>query len=455
MIRICGHKFKFTKYPMAISIFINSLYIFYDKKDYSIFDLEKSYIMPKFFLALLLMVTLFDSLSQKNTAPKLGPWRVEMKHFSGILPFNFIVNPSKNQDKFNIKIQNGSEKFSLGESFFRGDSLVIPFDLYDSEIVAFLTNSKKMNGYWIMKRDGKAIFRIPLEATAGSTERYTNLKPSKINVTGNWMADFWSDENTHSPGIGMFKQVGNSVTGTFLKPSGDYRFLQGNVSGDSLFMSYFDGSYCMQIRVKVKGKELSGNFYTGLAGKRNLKATLDPKASLPDLKKLTYLKPGFDRINFSLPDPDGNTISLQDARFKDKVVVIELMGSWCPNCIDESRFLAPYYKKNKSKGLEVIGLSFEYSDDMKISGPKIKNFIAKIGIPYPIVLAGKPDDSTIEKVLPMLHKINGYPTTFIIDKQGKVREIHTGFSGPGTGVYYTDWIQEFDKTIQALLIEKP
>ena len=440
---------------MAFSIFIYSLYIFYDRKDSSIFDLEKSYIMPKFFLTLLLMVTLFDSLSQKNTAPKLGPWRVEMKHFSGILPFNFIVNPSKNQDKFNIKIQNGSEKFSLGESFFRGDSLVIPFDLYDSEIVAFLTNSKKMNGYWIMKRDGKAIFRIPLEATSGSTERYTNLKPSKINVTGNWMADFWSDENTHSPGIGMFKQVGNSVTGTFLKPSGDYRFLQGNVSGDSLFMSYFDGSYCMQIRVKVKGKELSGNFYTGLAGKRNLKATLDPKASLPDLKKLTYLKPGFDRINFSLPDPDGNTISLQDARFKDKVVVIELMGSWCPNCIDESRFLAPYYKKNKSKGLEAIGLSFEYSDDMKISGPKIKNFIAKIGIPYPIVLAGKPDDSTIEKVLPMLHKINGYPTTFIIDKQGKVREIHTGFSGPGTGVYYTDWIQEFDKTIQALLIEKP
>ena len=117
--------------------------------------------------------------------------------------------------------------------------------------------------------------------------------------------------------------------------------------------------------------------------------------------------------------------------------------------------LGDYYKKNKSKGLEVIGLSFEYSEDMKISGPKIKNFISKIGIPYPIVLAGKPDDSTIEKVLPMLHKINGYPTTIIIDKQGKVREIHTGFSGPGTGVYYTDWIQEFDKTIQALLIEKP
>ena len=411
--------------------------------------------MYKVFLSILLIVSLFDSLSQSPIAPHVGPWRVEMKHFSGNLPFNFYVNPSKNQKTFDIKIQNGTEKFSLGNSYFRGDSLVIPFDLYDSELVGFLTNSKKMIGYWIMKRNGKAIFRIPLEAIAGSTQRYTKLKPSKINVTGNWMADFWSDENIHSPGIGMFKQVGNSVTGTFLKTSGDYRFLQGNVSGDSLFMSYFDGSYCMQMRVKVKGKSFEGNFFSGLAGKRNLKAQLDPKASLPDLKKVTYLKPGFDRVNFTLPDADGNMFSLQDERFKGKVVVIELMGSWCPNCIDESRFLAPYYKKNQLKGLEVIGLSFEYSDDPKISGPKIKNFIAKIGIPYPIVFAGTPEDATIEKVLPMLHKINGYPTTFIIDRQGKVREIHTGFSGPGTGIHYADWIQEFDKTIQALLIEKP
>lgn len=410
--------------------------------------------MPIFFIFILFFVSIFDSLGQKINVPSLGPWRVEMKHFSGNLPFNFVVNKGKTSKTYQIKIQNGVEKFSLGESFFRGDSLVIPFDLYDSELVGFLTSSKKMNGYWNMKRNGKAIFRIPFEALFGSTERYTNLKPAKINVTGNWMADFWSDESNHSPGIGMFKQINNSVTGTFLKTSGDYRFLQGNVSGDSLFLSYFDGSYLIQIRVRVKGKTFEGNYFTGLAGKRNLKAQLNAKARLPDLKKVTYLKPGYNRINFSLPDPDGNTISLKDSRYLGKVVVIELMGSWCPNCIDESRFLAPYYKKNKSKGLEVMGLSFEYSDDIKISGPKIKNFISKIGVPYPIAFAGKPDDLTIEKVLPMLHKINGYPTTFIIDRKGKVREIHTGFSGPGTGVYHTDWIQDFDKTIQALLIEK-
>lgn len=409
--------------------------------------------MYKIFLFALLL-TSFSAIAQIKNSPSNGFWRGEISHFSGALPINLEVSPGKKPGRFLIKIQNGSEKFALAESYFRGDSLVIPFDLYDSEIVCSMKSKDKMVGYWIRKINEKAIFRIPVQAVFGSKERYTHLKPARINVTGTWMADFWSDESNHSPGVGLFKQVGNQVTGTFLKTSGDYRFLQGNVSGDSLFLSYFDGSYLMQFKIRVQGKSLEGTYFTGLAGKRNMKATLDPKAALPDLKKVTYLKKGFDQINFSLPTPTGELISLKDARFKNKVVVIELMGSWCPNCIDESRFLSPYYKKNREKGVEMLGLAFENSPDITVSGPKITNFIKKIGIPYPIVFAGEVTDATIAKVLPMVQKINGYPTTFIIDKKGRVREIHTGFAGPGTGAYYTDWIQDFDKTIQGLLKEK-
>jgi peroxiredoxin len=172
------------------------------------------------------------------------------------------------------------------------------------------------------------------------------------------------------------------------------------------------------------------------------------------LKKLSFLKSGYDRINFKLPTSKGEQISLQDERFKNKVVVIELMGSWCPNCLDESRYLSPFYKKYKDKGVEVLGLAFEYSPDITISGPKMDNFQKKIGITYPLLFAGTPDDTTIAKVLPMLNQMNGYPTTFIIDKKGIVREIHTGFSGPGTGKYYADWISDFEQTIQSLLAEK-
>ncbi|MDT8887595.1 peroxiredoxin family protein [Aquirufa regiilacus] len=403
--------------------------------------------MKSIITALLLIFLSTYSFAQN---PASGPWRGEIDHLGGKLPFNFIV--AKN--KLDIRIQNGSEIATLGDSYFRGDSLVIPFDLYDSEMVGSLKNEKSIIGFWQKKRNGKTLFRIPFQAQAGSSERFLQTKQASVQVSGKYSADFWSDESNHSSGVLLLNQKGNLVTGTVLKTSGDYRFLQGNISGDSLFLSYFDGSGLMQFRCKVNGNQIDGQFYSGLAGKRNFKAIKDDKASLPDLKKLTYLKPGFDRLTFSLPNPAGKTISLQDERYKNKVVIIELMGSWCPNCLDESRFLAPYYKKMKDKGVEVIGLAFEYSPELSISGPKIENFKKRIGVDYEILFAGQPNDETIAQVLPMLHKINGYPTTFILDKSGKVREIHTGFSGPGTGVYYTDWIHEFEQTVQNLLNEK-
>ena len=386
--------------------------------------------------------------------PKSGSWRGEIDHLGGKLPFNFVVGANPTKSNMDIRIKNGSEKANLGDAYFRGDSLVIPFDLYDSELVGALKNTQSLTGYWQKKRNGKTLYRIPFEAKAGSEARFINLSPAKINVSGKYSADFWSDESNHSPGVMVLSQKGNQVTGTVLKTSGDYRFLQGNVSGDSLLLSYFDGSGVMQFRASLHGDQLTGNFFSGLAGKRNFMAKKDAKASLPDLKKLTYLKPGFDRISFSLPNTSGKLVSLADERYKNKVVIIELMGSWCPNCLDESRYLAPFYKKMKDQGVEVIGLAFEYSPEMSVSGPKIENFKKRIGLDYEILLAGQPNDETISKVLPMLHKINGYPTTFILDKSGKVREIHTGFSGPGTGVYYTDWIHEFEQTIQTLLHEK-
>ena len=412
------------------------------------------HLFSRLIILLLLFFTHSPLSAQTTQALKNGPWRGEFTSIGGQLPFNFTVEAGKTSNTFNIKIQNGAESFDLGESYFRGDSLVIPFDLYDSELISGVKSTGTLKGFWVKKRNGKEIGRIPFTASHGSTERFTHLKPANVNVSGKWASDFWSDETNHSPGVGVFEQNGNHVTGTFLKTSGDYRFLQGNVSGDSLFLSYFDGSAIYLLKSKVTNKEINGQFSSGFAAKRIFKGKFDPNASLPDLKKLTFLKEGYDKLDFRLPTPKGEMISLQDERFKNKVVVIELLGSWCPNCLDESRFLAPFYRKTKDKGLEILGVSFEYSPDLAVSGPKIENFKKRIGIDYPIVFAGEPNDETIKKVIPMLNQFYGYPTTFILDKKGRVREIHTGFSGPGTGVYYTDWTIEFEKTIDLLLNEK-
>ncbi len=387
-------------------------------------------------------------------SPKLGFWRAEITTHGGLLPFQFEINTGTKSELWDIKLINGSEKSSLGESYLRKDSLVIPFDLYDSELVLDLSKNTEMKGFFVKKKNGTTLYKLSVTAKAGLTDRFLNLNPATVNVSGKWMADFFSDATNHSPGVGVFEQTGNSVTGTVLRTSGDYRFLQGNVSGDSLMLSYFDGSGLYLIKANITGSKLSGKFTSGLNSERNVLATLDPNAALPDLKKLSFLKPGYDRIDFKLPTTSGELVSLQDERFKNKVVVIELMGSWCPNCLDESRYLSPFYKKYKDKGVEVIGLAFENSADIAIAGPKITNFQKKIGITYPLLFAGTAEDKTIAHVLPMLSKMNGYPTTFIIDKKGIVREIHTGFSGPGTGKYYVDWISDFEQTIQSLLAEK-
>ena len=409
--------------------------------------------MTKTFVLVLCTLINLTILGQSIPIIKAGNWRGEITSIGGKLPINFIVSAPQN-GKIPVQIQNGTEKFSFGDSYFRNDSLVIPFDLYDSELVVAKTSEETLNGFWIKKRENKFVGKLAVEAKWGSSDRFLSLNASAINVSGKWRTDFIGDDGKPSPGVGVFEQIGSKVTGTFLRTSGDYRFMQGNVSGDSLFLSYFDGSAVYLMKAKVNtNKTFSGMFYSGFAGKRMVKGTLDPAASLPDLKTLTSLKKGSQSINFNLPTPSGEMVSLSDDRFKNKVIVVELMGSWCPNCLDESRYLAPFYKKNKSKGIEIVGLAFEYSSDIKVSGPKIENFKKRIGIDYPIVFAGQPNDDTIAKVLPTLDKLNGYPTTFIIDKKGIVREIHTGFSGPGTGIYYTDWIHEFEKTIQKLLNE--
>jgi peroxiredoxin len=401
-----------------------------------------------------LLALLFAPLLSLAQIPATGLWRASIATHGGELPLHFEVNPGAKQGELDIKIINGSEKSTLGDSYFKADSLYIPLDLYEAEIVFSVTKSNEMKGYFAKKRNGKTVYRLPVSALAGPADRFLNLLPATVNVSGKWMADFFSDATNHSPGVGIFEQKGAAVTGTFLRTSGDYRFLQGNVSGDSLWLSYFDGSGVYMLRAKVTGNTFRGRFTSGLSGYRQVEGKLDANAALPDFKKLTFLKPGYDRLQFKLPTTSGEQISLQDERFKNKVVVIELMGSWCPNCLDESRYLSPFYKKYKEKGVEVLGLAFENSADIAISGPKITNFQKKIGISYPLLFAGTAEDKTIEKVLPMLSKMNGYPTTFIIDKKGIVREIHTGFSGPGTGKYYADWITDFEHTIQSLLAEK-
>jgi thiol-disulfide isomerase/thioredoxin len=206
---------------------------------------------------------------------------------------------------------------------------------------------------------------------------------------------------------------------------------------------------------KVSDSSLTGTFYSGNHFNEPFEAKRNESFELPDANDLTILKEGYDTLEFSFPNASGELISLTDKRFKDKVVIVQIMGSWCPNCLDESKFYSEFYNNNKDKAVEFIALAFEYAKTKEKAFKSIERLKDEIGITYPIVLAqyGTSNKAEAQEKLPMLNHILSYPTTIYIDKKGKARKIHTGFNGPATGDKYVEFKNEFEAFVHQLLSE--
>jgi len=124
--------------------------------------------------------------------------------------------------------------------------------------------------------------------------------------------------------------------------------------------------------------------------------------------------------------------------------------------MDETNyFVNNYYKKYHAKGVEIIGLAYERTTDFAKSKTTLQQLKTRFNVPYPLLITGyTPAAGEPVKSIPQLANYMGFPTTIIIDKHGNVSKIHTGFSGPGTGKYYTEFIAEFEKLTDNLLAER-
>jgi len=398
----------------------------------------------------------FSCASESATKVKKGLWRATIQTKGGPLPFGLEIVPNADSTTYTIYAQNGTERLRFDTATFRGDSIRIPMAIFESEILAKVTGNG-MQGVWRRRRTGQDYVSVPFQAQYGVQYRFApsaaSNRQSGKPFTGKWATTFRS-ENDSSFAVGVFEQQGTKLTGTFLTSTGDYRYLAGDAVGDSLRLSCFDGTHAYLFKAARQADgTLRGAFWSGGTGYTAWTARFDPNAELPDATKLTYLKPGAKTVSFSFPDVNGKPVSLKDERFKNKVVIVQILGSWCPNCMDETNFLSPWYKKNKDRGVEIVGLAYEKSADLNESAPKLQRMIDRFQIDYPIALAGTNNKAEASKTLPMLNRIIGFPTTIFIDKKGNVRQIHTGFSGPGTGKYYDEFTEDFNRLVDKLLAE--
>lgn len=407
-------------------------------------------------LALVALTLMACSPISPDPASRLpGTWRAVLQVPGGELPFGLEFVEREN--RLEALLINGPDRVAVTEVTLEGNTLRLRMPGFENVLDASLDGDSLVGTLTMIKKGG-AEQRIPFTARRGDSWRFSpdEMQPAATSdaaVSGRWAVTFGEDEKA-SPAVGEFTQQGRRVTGTFLTPTGDHRFLAGEVRGRELKLSKFDGGHVFLYRATLDDDgRLRGRFWSGTASVEDFVAQRDDDASLGDAENRTTLAGKADRLDFRFPDVGGSSISITDPFFRGKVVIVALAGSWCPNCHDEAAFLADLHRRKRSQGFEIISLMFEQFGDFAKAAEATYRFRDRHRIEYTTLIAGTSDKDDAAAKLPQLSGVYAFPTTIFLDRQGKVRKIHTGFSGPATGVHYERLIGEFEKTVDALLAE--
>lgn len=410
----------------------------------------------KRFTILFIAAVFFSFQSKAGDGLQNGYYKVSIHRTDGHnIVFNFEAKDSAGKQV--LYVINGSERLLVDSVETSGDSVFIVMPFFESSFRATILGNGNLDGQWI-KKYGKITQKLPFTAEYNVKKRFKTSAEPVANISGRWAADFVSKNNDTSHLVGEFKQTGAHLTGTFLDPTGDYRFLEGAVSGDSLWLSAFDGAHAFLFTGKILNDQRisEGKFFSGATSVQNWTAVKNEEAAVESGFGDTKVKPGSRKLSFTFKSSDdGQPVSLADDRYKNKVVVIQLMGSWCPNCMDETKFLSAFYNQHP-EDVEIIGLAYERTTDFTESQKELLPFKKKFAVSYPILITGVTvsDSLRAEKTLPQLTQINAFPTTIFVDKKGNIRKIHSGFSGPATGEHFTEYKKEFREIIDMLVSEK-
>ena len=408
-------------------------------------------------MGLIMLLSALTVSGKENGSPiKRGIWLAQiLRTDSNTINFNFVS--SVNKGKISLTILNADEKLLVDDIRQVKDSLYIKLPFFSASLVARIVNPQLLEGSYIKSYGDKKQI-IPFKAVFGIKDRYTAFAKPAHSVHGTWDVLFEDRKGPASKAVGNFIQTADGkVKGSFLTPTGDYRYLEGIVSGDSLKLSGFDGGFASYFTAIIENDSTlqSGIFYSGATSHRKWSAVKNDQAQLPDEFGYAHLRPGESSLNFKFKDTNGKWVSIKDSVYQGKVVIVQILGSWCPNCMDETSFLSDYYKKNKEKGVEMIGLAYERDDNFENSKAALHTFQQRFKVDYPFLITGvtPSDPLKAEKTLPQIDRIYAFPTSIFIDKKGNVRKIHSGYDGPGTGKFYEAFKKEFNELVTELLNE--
>jgi len=345
---------------------------------------------------------------------------------------------------------NGDDKEISSGGKFENGRFTLNFDSYASVLELTLKDGE-LEGEYVQR--GKP---LAIHATRAPEHPVTGDQGPDVH-------GIWYLENVASTKKGekawrlVIQQKGADVSAAILRVDGDTGMLTGGYKDGKFALSHFSGARPSQLFITpladgTLSVELGGQHHEGsMIAYRPEVARAKGLAEPTDADHHTGVKDPSQPFAFSFPDLNGNVVSNTDARFKHKVVLINISGSWCPNCHDEAPFLAEVYRKYHDRGLEIVALSFEEADQLQ-DPTRLRAFIKEYGIGYTVLLGG--ETSTAKDKLTSALDWDAWPTTFFVGRDGLVKSVHAGFPGPGSGELYRKEKEEFVATVERLLADR-
>lgn len=374
----------------------------------------------------------------QKTAKLEGPWDMALTVQEKTIGFQLVF---KGENK--VDLINGPETIPLAYEI-DGKTIIIPILNFDARL-ELEPKADMLGGHWVRPNKEPA-YKEPVAGT--KAEEIKGLP--NFDLAPKWKMEFVG-EKENQEAILIFTEKGDGKFASVLTPTGDYRFLTPRKEGDRLILSGFDGVFAFYFEGELKDDAYRGTMYSGKSWNQPFKAVVDEDFELPDPTKTT--KYAGNLKDLKLPRLHGPPETVINARNKDKVKVVQIFGSWCPNCIDETRFISEWRDSNPEKDVNFSMISFERSPNKKSALKSLRKAQELYGIDYPIYIGGYTPEDKVSDVLPGLENFISFPTTLILDKNNIVRKVHAGFSGPATGKYYEKFIMDFNALIEKLLEE--
>ncbi|HEY8055348.1 MAG TPA: TlpA disulfide reductase family protein [Terriglobales bacterium] len=353
-----------------------------------------------------------------------GTWIGAAERNGHLTPIELVLS----QDGGHVqgRFRNGSEQSPLYQGTFSNGRLQLHFDDYANQLDAEV-------------RGGE------LTGTFAGHARPETVHLARVpDISGEWVIPVQGPKG-ESQWRMQVHQSGDDAQAVVLRIDGDTGMLYGSYLDGAFHLSRFtaDGPHSLVLAPQPDGTLKAGSHIAHRA------AAADPRAADDPLRHTTLKDPA-QPLRFAFPDLSGKLVSSTDPRFRGKVVIVTVGGSWCPNCHDEAPFLAALYRKYHRRGLEIVDLSFEEAP--ALANPvRLRAFIRRSGITFPVLLAGTPDQLAAK--LPQVVNLNCWPTTFYIGRDNLVKQIHAGFSGPATGPLHAALLAESDALVRRLLAQ--